>query len=231
MLTTLRQEEKYPLKLPEAIRFAEYFAKLLMPDAHSADGSYPVRSLYFDTPDDRDFFDKMTEQNVRRKLRLRIYDPEAETAKLELKQKENQYQKKRSLPVTRADALALAEGSYSVLRNYREPFAEELYAILTTECYRPKSIVEYRRRAFTAKENDIRLTFDSEIRATESSFALFSPTLPLNPVFDADKVILEVKYNRFMPEYLSEIVSGIDRRSISSSKYCLSRAQGYPLYR
>ena len=100
---------------------------------------------------------------------------------------------------------------------------------MTTECYRPKSIVEYQRQAFMARENNIRLTFDSRLRATESSVELFDPRLPLYPVFDEDKVILEVKYDRFLLGYVKQILSRVDRRSISSSKYCLSRSIGYPL--
>ena len=229
MLNVLRQEEKYPLNLQEAIQYSHRFSRLLMPDPYSVNGSYTVRSLYFDTVDDKDFFDKVTEQNLRRKIRLRIYSHDAPAAKLEVKQKNGSYQQKRSLVVSRADALALIDGQYSVLLNYREAFAAELFAIMTSECYRPKSIVEYQRLAFMAQENNIRLTFDSHIRATESSVELFSPNLPLYPVFDADKVIFEVKYDRFLLGYVKEIISRVDRRSISSSKYCLSRSIGYPL--
>ena len=229
MLNVLRQEEKYPLNLQEAIQFSHRFSRLLMPDPYSVNGSYMVRSLYFDTVDDRDFFDKVTEQNLRRKIRLRVYSPDASAAKLEVKQKNGSYQRKRSLTVSREDAQALIDGQYSVLLHYPEEFAAELFAIMTTECYRPKSIVEYQRRAFMAQENNIRLTFDAHICATESTMDLFSPNLPLNPVFDADKVIFEVKYDRFMLGYIKEIISHVDRRSISSSKYCLSRSIGYPL--
>ena len=229
MLNVLRQEEKYPLNLQEAIQYSHRFSRLLMPDPYSRSGSYPVRSLYFDTVDDRDFFDKVTEQNLRRKIRLRIYSWDAPTAKLEVKQKNGCYQRKRSLIVSRQDALALIDGQYPVLLRYPEAFAAELFAIMTTECYRPKSIVEYQRQAFMARENNIRLTFDSRLRATESSVELFDPRLPLYPVFDEDKVILEVKYDRFLLGYVKQILSHVDRRSISSSKYCLSRSIGYPL--
>ena len=229
MLNVLRQEEKYPLNLQEAIQFSYRFSQLLMPDQYSANGSYMVRSLYFDTADDQDFFDKLNEQNARRKIRLRVYSPGDRTAELEMKQKIGSYQRKRSLIVSRADALALIDGNYSVLLNYPEAFAAELFAIMISECYRPKSIVEYQRRAFMAKENNIRLTFDSRICATESSMELFNPFLPLNPVFDVDKVIFEVKYDRFMLGYISDIISTVNRRSVSSSKYCLSRSVGYPL--
>lgn len=179
--------------------------------------------------DDKDFFDKLTEQNLRRKIRLRIYDPQDQTAKLEMKQKSGVYQRKRSLSVSRADAQALIEGNYGVLLTYREPFAAELFAVMTTECYRPRSIVEYRRQAFMAKENHIRLTFDSRICATESCLELFHPCLPLSPVLGADKVIFEVKYDRFLLSYISEIISAVNRRNISASKYCMSRSVGYPL--
>ncbi|MGN0962185.1 MAG: polyphosphate polymerase domain-containing protein [Clostridia bacterium] len=229
MLNVLRQEEKYPLNLQEAIQYCHRFSLLLMPDRHSAEGSYMVRSLYFDTVDDKDFFDKLTEQNIRRKIRLRIYSPDADTAKLEMKQKNGNYQRKRSLAVSRADALALIDGQTSVLLNYPEDFAAELFGVMTTECYRPKSIVEYQRRAFMARENNIRLTFDSGLRATESSLDLFSENLPMVPVFDADKVIFEVKYNGFMLGYIAEIISHVNRRRISASKYCLSRSMGYSL--
>lgn len=230
MLNVLRQEEKYPLNLQEAIQFSHRFSQLLMPDPYSGDGSYTVRSLYFDTVDDKDFFDKITEQNARRKIRLRIYSPEDKRVKLEMKQKTGVYQQKRSLSVSRLDAQELIEGNYAILLRYDEEFAAELYAVMTAECYRPKSIVEYQRRAFMARENHIRLTFDSHICATESSLDFFSPNLPLSPVLGADKVIFEVKYDRFMLNYISDIISNVNRRSISSSKYCLSRSIGYPLH-
>ena len=168
MLTVLRREEKYPLFLLDAHRIAAKFSQLLLPDPHSPGMAYPVRSLYFDTLDDKDFFDKLTEQNLRRKVRLRIYSPDAQTAKLELKQKENIFQRKRSLVIRREDAQALIQGDFSVLLRYEEDFAGELFGLMTRECYRPKSIVEYDRLAFMARENNIRLTFDSAIRATES---------------------------------------------------------------
>ena len=228
MLAVLRREEKYLLKLQEALQFANCFEKLLMPDEYSRNGDYCIRSLYFDTVDDRDFHDKITEQNCRRKIRLRIYSPQDTKVKLELKQKENIYQKKRSLVITRSDALALIDGRFSVLLNYEEDFAGEMYVLLSENCYRPKTIIEYKRRAFMAKENNIRLTFDSDIRALESDHDLFSSALPLYPVLPGDQVIFEVKYNRFLLGYITDIISCVDRRSISSSKYCLGRSLSYP---
>lgn len=229
MTTVLRREEKYLLTLQEALQGAARFEKVLTPDEFSRHGSYAIRSLYFDTVDDRDFHDKLTEQNCRQKIRLRIYSPEDSHIKLELKQKENIYQKKRSLLITRADALALIDGRYSVLLNYDGQFAGEMFVLLTEGCYRPRTIIEYRRRAFMAKENNIRLTFDSDIRALEGNNSFFSPVLPFYPVLPGDQVIFEVKYNRFLLGYIMDIIRCVDRRSVSASKYCLGRSLSYPL--
>ena len=49
---------------------------------------YPIRSLYFDTPEDRDFHEKEDGIELRRKLRLRCYAPDAAFALLEMKQKQ-----------------------------------------------------------------------------------------------------------------------------------------------
>lgn len=230
MITVLRREEKYPIDLIYAKSHINKFEKILETDSFSKEGSYMVRSLYFDTLDDKDFFDKMKEQNLRRKVRLRIYNPNDKFAKLELKQKENIFQKKRSLKITRQDAIALINGNYEVLLGYGDEFALEIYAIMRMEGYRPKSIVEYQRRAFMAKENNIRLTFDSDIRATESSFDLFDEKLPLYSVFPQDKVIFEVKYDKFLLSYISELISIANTTKITSSKYCLSRKLGYTKY-
>ena len=230
MIEVLRREEKYPLNLADAKIYSNMFSAILAIDQFSKNGSYMVRSLYFDTPDDKDFFEKIKEQNLRRKIRLRIYNPDDTMAKLELKQKENIFQKKRTMLVSKEDALELIKGNYSVLLKYEDALAAELFAIMSIEVYRPKSIVEYQRRAFIAKENNIRLTFDSNIRATESSFDLFAKDLPLAPVFPLDKVVFEVKYDKFLLSYITDIISKVDARNMTSSKYCLSRTLGYPMH-
>ncbi len=145
---------------------------------HNGPLGYSIRSLYFDSWNDGDFFGKVDGLELRRKIRLRIYSPSAKTAKLEMKQKEGPYQKKRSLTMGREDAQALIQGKYEVPLNYEEPFAAECYGLMQMEQYRPRTIVEYRRKAFIAKENRIRITLDRDIIATESCINSFSAPVP-----------------------------------------------------
>ena len=91
-------------------------------------------------------------------------------------------------------------------------------------CYRPKTIVEYRRKAFIAKENRIRITFDHQIRATETCWDLFSPALNLYPVLDAFNGVLEVKFNGFLLSYIKDLINGANRSELSVSKYCMARS-------
>lgn len=159
-----------------------------------------------------------------RKIRLRIYDPAADFAMLEMKQKEGSYQKKRSLRVSREDAIELTKGRYHSLLKYTDPFAAECYGLMHMACYRPKTIVEYKRKAYIAKENKIRITFDHQIQATESCMELFSPDLNMCPVLDPFNGVLEVKYNGFLLSYIKELVNEANRSELSVSKYCLARS-------
>ena len=159
-------------------------------------------------------------------MRLRIYDPSADFAMLELKQKEGQYQRKRSLRISRKDAQELVKGRYDSLLGYKEPFAAECYGIMHGRCYRPKTVVEYRRRAFIARENRIRITMDTGLEATETCFDIFSPDLNMYPVLDKFNGVLEVKYNGFLLSYIKNLTEIADRSELSVSKYCLARSAG-----
>lgn len=146
---------------------------------------------------------------------------------LEMKQKQGPNQLKRSLKISREDAICLTKGDYSPLLKYKEDFAAECYGMMNYRCYRPKTVIEYNRKAFIAKENKIRITFDNNIVATESCFDLFSPTLNMNPVLDKYCVVMEVKFNGFLLDYIRRLINSIDKSELSVSKYVLGLQQSY----
>ncbi|WP_302608261.1 polyphosphate polymerase domain-containing protein [uncultured Dubosiella sp.] len=221
-----RQEKKYLINLVKSAQLQSYFSHFLTLDSNNAKGAYTVRSLYFDSIDDRDFHEKEEGVELRRKIRLRVYDPDSPYAMLEMKKKQGSDQLKRSLPIPRNDAQRLIEGRYDVLLHYDLPFAKELYAIMSMYLYRPKAIVEYDRIAYCARSNNIRITFDANIRATEFDFDLFSKTLNLYPVFVNDRVVLEVKYDGYLLSPVKLALERCDQSEISVGKYSLSRSVG-----
>ena len=223
MNEVLRQEKKYALNLADGVALGGQLGAVMHADAHNGAQGYTIRSLYFDTPDDQDFQDKIDGLELRRKIRLRTYSPRSDFAMLEMKQKEGPYQRKRSLRLSREDARRLCRGDYRSLQSYDDPFAAECYGLMHCRCYRPRAIVVYRRQAFVARENHIRVTLDSQIAATESGWDLFDPGLSLYPVLDPFRMVLEVKYNGFLLSYLKDLLDLVGRPELSVSKYCLAR--------
>ena len=222
-----REEKKFLINLEEFRKLSHHLEQFLMEDEHNGALGYCVRSLYFDTIYDKDYFEKLDGVELRRKIRLRIYHPEDNFALLEMKQKQGQYQLKRSLRITRDDAKALIDGDYTPLLRYPEDFAAECYALMQMQLYRPKTIVEYRRKAFIAKENKIRITFDHQIVSTESDMNLFSKDLNMNPVSDPFATVLEVKFNGFLLDYIKDLLSNAQKSELSVSKYMLARQASY----
>lgn len=227
MNRVLREEKKFLISVDEFISLSHQVGNVMLADPHNGTHGYTIRSLYFDTVYDRDYFEKQAGIELRRKIRLRCYDPKADYAMLEMKQKQGANQLKRSLKLKRDDAIKLISGDYSPLLLYEEPFAAECYAMMHTYCYLPKTIVEYNRKAFIAKENKIRVTFDNHIVSTESNFNLFDERLNMNPVLDPYNVVLEVKFNGFLLEYIKRMINQVNRSELSVSKYVLARQNGY----
>lgn len=223
MNEVLRQEKKFLITLPQVYGLSAELKQVMTEDPHNRGDGYPIRSLYFDTLDDRDYQEKEDGVELRRKLRLRTYGPETPFAILEMKQKQGSMQKKRSLRMARADAQRLIRRDYGVLLEYDEPFAAECCALLQMHGYQPRAVVEYRRKAFIAKENKIRVTFDHHIVGTESCFDIFSPQLLQNSMLDPYLAVLEVKYNGFLLSYIKDLLVRCDECETSVSKYCLSR--------
>ena len=224
-----REEKKFLINIDEFLRKSHQLEQVMAQDEHNGTHGYLIRSLYFDTMYDSDYFEKLAGIETRRKVRLRCYDPDSDYAMLEMKQKQGSSQLKRSLRVSREDAMRMIAGDYTPLLTYPEDFAAEMYASMMMKCYRPKTIVQYNRKAFIAKENKIRVTFDNQIVSTESSFDLFDPDLNMYPVLDKSKVVLEVKFNGFLLEYIKQMLHSVDKSELSVSKYALARQQSYPM--
>ena len=70
-LKTFRHEFKYNIPYEESLNLRSKFNELLRID-RSYNG-YMIRSLYFDSIDDNDYYDKIGGECVRKKIRLKIY--------------------------------------------------------------------------------------------------------------------------------------------------------------
>lgn len=223
ILDVNRVEKKYLINPVDMAELKGRLSYYMEADPHNGLNGYLVRSVYFDSLYDRDYQEKMDGLDNRKKIRLRVYDPKAETVKLELKEKSSNMQRKQSLEITRDQALKLLEGNLSVLLDMNIPLATKLYSIMMLGTYRPKCIVEYDRFAFILPENNTRITFDSNLRTSESDIDLFTNGATLYPVGDVNDITLEVKYDQFLLSNVKHALSHKMGTEISSSKYCRAR--------
>lgn len=217
----LRTEKKYSITPYAVSGLVTTLSAAFKQDDHNQPGGYLVRSLYFDTPFDDDFADKLDGLEVRRKIRLRTYSPDAQKVKLEIKQKMGHLQKKRSVTLTRAQAQSVIEGSTDVLLTLNNQTADELYYLMQQYVYRPVCIVEYLRTAFIVDANDTRVTIDQMIRSTASNNDLFAPDLLTASANDYP--ILEVKYNGFLLDSVKTLTRVTGESETANSKYAMAR--------
>lgn len=218
-----RREIKFIISEYDYFRLNDVFKNVLIQDTNNKEFGYNVRSLYFDSINNCDYYSKMNGEEIRKKIRLRIYDINTEVVKLEIKRKININQIKESIEISRDDAISLINKDYKVLLKYNNSVAHKAYNIMTIGQYQPVVLVDYNRRAYLHVENSIRVTLDSDLRANETNFDLFSNTVTMNPVFDHYHSILEVKYDGELFCWISQILGGKDSINQSLSKYCTSR--------
>lgn len=220
VLKTFRHEYKFIIPYEEMLNLREKFNKLLDID-RDYDG-YMIRSLYFDSVNDEDYYDKLNGEMNRKKIRLRIYDPNGKLVKLELKAKYDYHQLKESLIITKEDSIELIKGNYDILLNYKEDLATRIYTILMTGYYKPKVIIEYNRIAYMGKTTT-RITFDFEIKSSNNIEDFFNESINYIDIVDKKDIVLEVKFDRFLEPYISTILDKYISRNQSVSKYIMGR--------
>ncbi len=221
-----RHEYKYLLPYTEYEQLRRLLGTFMERDTYAGEGGdYYIRSLYFDTPDNADYYDKIKGVPKRKKLRLRIYDTAADTAKLEIKNKDGDYSMKETTLISRRDAELLSGGKYGVLSEYGSSVARKAQILFESCAYAPKVLVDYEREAYYFPMENVRLTFDKNVRAKKANWGkgLYSDKNDFVSVKKSDSMILEVKYDGFLPLCIRNALSSINMQRMSISKYCLAR--------
>jgi hypothetical protein len=222
-----RHELKYFISVISSWDYQELsqvFRRTLNPDPNCGEnGEYYIRSLYFDTPESDDYYEKVSGIYRRKKIRLRIYRNSHDSAKLEIKNRIQHYVFKEGATIARKDAEALIAGEKDVLLKYDHPTMNNAYYYLCRDLYRPAVIVDYEREAYVDIANDIRITFDKHIRGTSIDFNLYNLDTTTLPAFDDDMMVMEVKFKEFLPEWIRDILKHHSGERFAISKYYFTR--------
>ena len=229
-------EEKKPYRheLKYAIDYAEYLAMrrrlrmIMKPDPHaSEDGRYKIRSIYFDNSDDKALREKIDGIAKREKFRIRYYNDDLSFITLEKKMKVNDLCLKYDAPITEAQCRKILDGDIGWMKDDPQELLREMYAKMNYQRLRPRVMVSYTREPYIYRPGNVRVTFDSEIRT--SLYQKEFMTKDISDISATDlprEMLLEVKYDAFLPEVIQDMVQVNTMRQQAFSKYGASRRYG-----
>ena len=219
-----RHELKYFINPAELEVLRVRLRPALAMDSHCRGGKpYVIRSLYFDDIDESAWFDKQSGVMHRDKYRIRIYRYSDKEIFLERKRKLGDLIQKSSVQITRRLCDQIVAGNPAGLQKAQNPLLQDLFVQMRTRLLRPRVIVDHAREAYLHPAEDVRVTFDLNLRSGLHSTDLFNPALPTVCPHDRNVEILEVKFNNYLPGYVAALLSGIQAERSAVSKYILCR--------
>lgn len=221
----LRNELKYYINYEEYFYLKNRLATMLKIDENSIkDYGYHIRSLYFDDMYGTALKEKEAGVMYRKKYRVRIYDKEDKNIKLERKDKYGEYITKLSERITRDQFYELINGgNINFLLDSGSQLKKDMYVNIRTRLLRPAVIVDYERETYVLNEGNVRITFDKKIQAGINTPDIFSRDIINVDVLPPNTLVLEVKFDDFLPDYVRKLLRIPSYERCAISKYVLCR--------
>lgn len=220
-----RHEWKHELNFSDMIAIRQRLRAVMQADKHAIDGKYFIRSLYFDNLYDKALREKIDGINIREKFRIRYYNGNTKFIHLEKKSKFNSLGNKQSASLSETQAQAIVDGDYDWMMNSEQPLVRELYVKIISQGMRPKTIVDYTREPFVYAPGNVRVTLDYNIRTGLLCTDFLNTECITIPAGDTP-IILEVKWDEFLPSVIRDAVQLESRHTSAFSKYATCRIYG-----
>ncbi len=220
-----RHEWKHEISLSDMYAIRQRLRAVAKPDPHAADGKYRIRSLYFDSASDKALREKIDGVNMREKFRIRYYNGDTSLIHLEKKSKRSGLGTKFKADLTAEEAQKIADGDIGWMMESDRALVQELYCKMRYQGLRPKTIVDYTREPYIFRPGNVRVTFDYDLRTGMRCTDFLNPdcvTIPAGEV----PIILEVKWDDYLPDIIKAAVQTRGRRATAFSKYAQCRIYG-----
>ena len=229
-------EEKKPYRheLKYEIPYAEYRAMrnrlrtIMTSDPHTReDGTYQIRSIYFDNFKDKALLEKIEGFQKREKFRIRYYNDDFSFITLEKKMKIDNLCLKYDARITEEECRSILRGDLEFMRDHPDELVKEFYSKIHYQNLRPRVLVSYEREPYIFGPGNVRVTFDSKIRTS-----MFHQNFLEKEVYDVsatetpETMILEVKYDAFLPGIIQDMIQVPSIRQQAFSKYGACRKYG-----
>ena len=216
-----RHEVKHEINYSDMLDIRSRLSAIARRDAHAKEGKYHIRSLYFDTPEDTALKEKLLGVAKREKYRIRCYDGDTSFIRLEKKTKIGGMGTKDMAALTPGQVMKIIEGDTDWLIDEEDELLRQFYAALRNERLQAKTVVDYIREPFIYDPGNVRVTLDYDIRSGLKLLDMLDFTAPTIPVKESP-IILEVKWDNFLPEVIRQAVQ-LPVREQAYSKYAACR--------
>jgi len=218
-----RHEVKHEISYSDMLAIKQRLNAVAKADEHAKDGKYIIRSLYFDTLKDKALNENLTGVSRREKYRIRYYNNDLTNIRLERKTKISVLGYKDQCSITKEECEKLIEGDYSWMLESGRDLIVDLYISFIFDCLRPKSIVEYTRAPYVYDAGNVRVTFDYDIKTSSNTKDFLDKDCQsLN--ISGDPIILEIKWDNFLPDIIKDCIRAERCQAQAFSKYAASRA-------
>ena len=217
-----RHEYKHQINLADVYGLKTRLNAVAKHDSHAGDdGTYFIKSLYFDNYMDKALREKIDGVNKREKFRIRYYGTDTSFIRLEKKSKINGLCNKISCKITAEECQKIIDGDTQLMKDSEYELMRELYSKMKYQLLRPKCIVAYTRECFVYPPGNVRVTIDTNICGSNNTKEFLNPDLPFLQTYH--EAILEVKWDEFLPQIIRDCVQVKSRRSAAFSKYAAIR--------
>ena len=217
-----RHEWKHEIRYADLPAIRQRLRAVAHADPHARDGKYLIRSLYFDNLQDKALREKIDGVDMCEKFRIRYYNGDPSLIHLEKKSKVSGLGTKFSAPLTAQEARSIVDGDWVWMLDSGNSLIQELYCKMLYQGLRPRTIVDYTREPFIYAPGNVRVTFDYNIRTGLRCTDFLNPDCLTIPAPDAG-IILEVKWDNFLPSVIRDAVQTPGRRVTAFSKYAQCR--------
>ena len=229
-LQAQRFELKYIISEDTALAVRDFVSSYLELDESGAtlpQFSYPVHSLYLDSPDMKLYRATINGDKNRFKLRLRFYEnrPDAPVF-FEIKRRMNNTISKQRGGVRRDGVEALLAGQLPVPHHLVSKEPKQLIALqnfcrlLASLEATPKAHIAYLREAWINRyDNSVRVTLDRDVRCDPEPSARLSTDMVQPVTVFGNKVVLELKFTNRFPDWFKELVRVFGLMQCGAAKY------------
>ncbi len=221
-----RHELKYSIGYSDFLALRSRLSLVMKPDPHTdAGGRYAIHSIYFDNCDDKALREKVNGVSQREKFRIRYYNDDIRSLTLEKKIKHHGLCMKCAERISYDDCRRILSGDIYGIKG-RGALMSELLSKMQTQLLKPRVLVSYEREPYIYGPGNVRVTFDMNVRTTMFSQELLGNRNGISACDEPGEMIMEVKYDDFLPGIISDIIQTDGLRQQAFSKYGACRRYG-----